>query len=241
MEVAYKVLYILETASLSPQFGLHLWPRPEGDFTSIGLVGYEHLAEELVDAKIPSGLSVKCLKRPVVFEQFCPECSVLGRGRKQKKPNLDKIPDFWTTDPLPTVSQAFKTLIESMDPGVHQFFPLKMYVYGSDTRVEQTQFYLFICGRFIDIPCYPRLPKQGTTDLPVGDESFLYVMRHVQERRDYQAYLATIPLWRNSHNRGTYFVNEALLKMAQQYPLKGFKETSKGVHRDVCHVFYPPE
>ena len=232
------MLYMLETPSWDARFGLHSWCRPDDEFISIPLSGYEDLCVEDESAKAPEDMSVKLLKQGVQFDNFCSSHDIAGRGRNEKKPKLEKVPDFWTTDPVPTVTEEFKNLIEKQDPGIHQFIPLETYIYGSDIKVDHTRFYLFICGRVVTFPWHSQLPEKDSIDIGALSDEMVRWMRMVQEKPDYQAFLETLPFWRIGHHRGTYFIRQDLLKHAQKAGLKGFKETSKGVQRDVYHVFY---
>ncbi len=52
-------------------------------------------------------------------------------------------PDIFAMPGLNAVSERFKTLVESFEPGVHQFFPLTLY--RKDGELVEDRYYIFNC------------------------------------------------------------------------------------------------
>lgn len=69
-------------------------------------------------------------------------------GKKKKK-----LLDYFSIRGDLGVSQAFKDLLEEMEPGVHQFFPLE--VRRKDGEPVEGQYYLFVISVLLDTALIP--------------------------------------------------------------------------------------
>jgi hypothetical protein len=167
-----------------------------------------------------------------------------------------KIPELWSTNPLPTVSGRCKDMIEAVDPGVHYFAPIHLIDRATGDEYSDVDFYLMICGRLVEIDPAATAIASDKTD--IFGLVFPSTADHVRalEARIYQAIVADsqiqtalkgLPLWRfNTRSienlpfgsREILYANDALLDAAKKAKLSGFKETAGMTQRDVNHVWY---
>jgi len=209
----------------------------DGTHADIKLDQYEWLAEEDDASSPPAGVACYLLKRSADTSELAADMRLFRSGGKMPDPK--KIPDFWSTSNLPTVSEAFKNLMEEIDPGVHQFFPINLIIDKTNEPVDHTRFYHFICGRLVDVPVHDQPCDRSTHDTRSIDEGELHRWRTIQERPDIQTYLDQLPIWRfRDLGRFVYFINKESLDITHERGLKGFKESSGHVNRDVQHVRY---
>ena len=225
----YRLCTNTETSRLNIHLGLI-----EGTHTDIKLDQYEWLAEEDDASSPPPDVTCYLLKQAADTNGLATDVRFFRAGGK-KNPDPKKIPDFWSTVTLPTVTEAFKELVEEIDPGIHQFFPINLIIDKTSERVDHTRFYHFICGRFLDIPLHELPSNPGTHDARPLDDDERHRWRTVQERPDIQAYLEQLPIWRfRDHSRRICFINKKCLDAAHERGLKGFKESSGQIGRASC-------
>lgn len=235
------VLYRLQTNTTATKFNICM--GVVGDtFSSIGLEQYEFLAEPLQVESAPIDVVTYLLKQPADTSGLAERQALLrvGSGFKRKEPDPEKIPDVWTAMPLPVVTEAGKELLEEIDPSIHQFVPFALVTDPGGALVETSSFYFFICGRLIDIPEHSQTSDPSTHDTQTIEKFGLCRWRTIQERPDIQTYLDQLPIWRfyDAGGRASFHINKRFLDAAHQRGLKGFKETSNRILRDVQHVWY---
>ena len=115
------MLYQLRT---NPRIGFSLVSECADGFIDLPLSDYEQKSEPIVNlssqtmkvAHLPHSYSP-----PSFIREFATQAHSRGRAV-----TATKIPDFWSTNPLPTVSDRLRVLIEDLDPGVHRFVPIVM-------------------------------------------------------------------------------------------------------------------
>lgn len=232
-----NVLYRLRTNTEASRLNLRLG-LPGDAVSSIRLEQYEFLAKQNDTTSPPTGITCYLLKEPADTSNLATNATLFRTGRK--KPDPKKIPDFWTTGPLPTVTEAFRELIEEIDPGIHQFFPINLVIDKTTECVDHARFYRFICGRLLEVPEHSQTSDRSLDDAGAVNDYELRRWRTIQERPDIQAYLERMPIWRfhDASGREACYLNKEFLDAAHQRSLSGFKESSDRIHRDVQHVRY---
>lgn len=73
------------------------------------------------------------------------------------------IPDVFPTPGLNSVSKRFRDLVESFEPGAHQFFPLKLF--GLDGSPLDGNYYIFNCAVGIDAIVHTASEPKWATDV----------------------------------------------------------------------------
>lgn len=233
------MLYRFMTNIATPRFNINLRIRDFDRYTSVGLDQYENLA--IVDPSDPGlpGLTCYLLKQGLDADCFAVEAGLSVGNNGQRQPDPQKIPDFWTTDPLPVVTQAFKDLIEEIDPGIHQFFEFNLFVHEKDEQIDHTKFYTFICGRLLDIVPDTELPDAKSYSVQSLGFPEAPKIKTIQERPDIQKYIADLPIWSfRTDGRDVYFVSASLLRKARARGLKGFTDFNSRSRGNVGHVKY---
>lgn len=89
-----------------------------------------------------------------------PQC-MPSRG-KLEGPWSKAIPDVFRTPGLNAVSQRFRALVEELEPGLHQFFPLA--VEDCDGEPLKQELYIFNCAVGIDALIYRSIKPNWDTD-----------------------------------------------------------------------------
>ncbi len=210
-------------------------------FLSMKLGQYELLAKRDGASSAPADVVSYLLGQPADTSGLVRHLAFLKLGRdfKKKDPDPKKIPDFWTAQPLPLITEACRNMVEEVDPDIHQYFPVSLTTDPGGERIAETTFFLFICGRLIDIPMNDQASDPSTHDTQTIETFYLCRWRTIQERPDIQAYLEKMPIWRfRDRGRSDFYINKRFLDAAHQQCLKGFEETSNGIPRDIQHVWY---
>ena len=147
-------LYVFDTNIMTPRFNLYFDVRPGYPPTWPGPEHLEDIAESVEVTNAPECVKVRLIKRPVSREYIASAQNLMASyGRKPVVPK--RIPDIWTSGTVQTASQAFKDLVDEVDPGVHQFIPVSLFENGSDKELTHTKFYHFVCCRILDVPPGP--------------------------------------------------------------------------------------
>jgi len=236
---------------------MHLTGRDEvHKTTTTSLALYQRDKIEVPQKEPVPGLKVytypKAFDRSKVYESF------FTQSNDNRKPvDENKIPDFWVTNPIPTVTQRCRDLIEELDPGVHQFVPIEVYCKKTKKRREATNYYSFICGRLLTIKPHDEVLPPEHTDVFLSfggyfmgetGELLSKTLHAIYDNPSIQEAISAFPVWHFANGSqdgfksigsyGQYFINERFLKTAQQRGFRGFKETSGKIVRDVHHVWY---
>lgn len=220
-------------------------PTQPGTYSDLPLSIYENTALQ-VNTSV-NGMTVLELSKPISTASLITDFTV--RSYTGKAVSEDRIPDIWCTNPLPTVSERCRTLIEHMDPDTHQFVPITIRDAQTNTPLHG-QYYSLICGRLLEITPKKEPASAEQTDIygmsgqptSPSEKVLGQIVAHLIEIREF---LQNLPLWRlNTCNingapigeREVLYTNEALIRNAGKHGLKGFKVSSKGVWRDVHRV-----
>ena len=77
---------------------------------------------------------------------------------------------------------------------------------------------------------------EGSYDRSLFPRNEGRLVRTIQENRTMFTFLENIPVWRFFHHSEPFYFREDIVKEANKRGLKGFKETSKGIEREISHV-----
>lgn len=244
------MLYQLRT---NPRIGFSLVSECADGFIDLPLSDYEQKSEPIVNlssqtmkvAHLPHSYSP-----PSFIREFATQAHSRGRAV-----TATKIPDFWSTNPLPTVSDRLRVLIEDLDPGVHRFVPIVMRDRVSGEVLADGAYHLLLCGRLVEIdPAINQVSKDNCDvfgfaypSTQGSDNIEARIYQTIVSDTSIHRTLSEFPLWRfNTRSienfpfgcREILYSNARLVKAAQALKLRGFNETKGLTTRDVNHVWY---
>ncbi|MEM8689701.1 MAG: hypothetical protein AAGF81_20415 [Pseudomonadota bacterium] len=233
------MLYRFQTNFSLPKFNIFLRWRYGDGVKSVWLEHYESLA--VPDPSDPGcpGMSAYLLRQALDPERFMAEAELATGSRSRKGPDPSKFPALWTTDPLPVVTQEFRDFVEEVDPGLHQFFEFKLFFHKSDRRIQHTRFYVFICGRLLDIEPDEEVPDRNSYSSVFLRISEAPKVRTIQKRPDIQSFVTDLPIWSfREGGRASYFMSAEFLQAAQSKNLAGFTNHNARTKGNVGYVKY---
>lgn len=230
------MVYTVDTNASSPTFGMRIATLKGYENTYPDIADYEGLAEPVED-DAPAG--VRRFQMHVhPADRAIPTAQDL-QTRNRKKFNLDRILDVWTSSPFPLVSQKAKDFLETQDPGIHLFLPVRLHLNGSAEPMSHTNFYRFVCRRLLEIEEGAATFDGSRDDDIVGRFTWKYRMGFLHERPEVAAYVAQFPIWASSASNADrrLFMNEAVIEAAKKTKIKGLEVSSGGVLRHANRVF----
>lgn len=134
------------------------------------------------------------------------------------------------------MTNKFKDLIDELDPGIHQFYPFQMLHGKTQEPLEGLTFYWFVCGRLVKVQKHAERILCETTTRTLFPESEGKYIRTIQESDEAFDFLQNIPVWRLLDYSHSYYFSEEIVKTANKIPLKGFKQSTKNIEREITHV-----
>jgi hypothetical protein len=142
--------------------------------------------------------------------------------------NKGKMYDMFPLPALCGVSERFRRIVEELEPGVHQFFPLTI-LQRSGTPFDEKYYILNVCQDF-EAQLYPDLSKRVFLDERFNPPQVNYEPRiryYDGEQVFSRSTIAGRHLWRSLIHR--YFISDTLLTRLKQENIKHFELTpSKG-------------
>ena len=134
--------------------------------------------------------------------------------RVEERSKFKTFPDFLHVTNNWIVSEAFKDMVESLEPGVHQFFPVEV-IRKSGEPVEKTYFFFNIL-RMLDPIIVERSDVQWQT-LTSGLKVLLPTGKKRVLRR---SVIAGCHVWRDAHMREHVYLSDELVELMQKAKLK---------------------
>lgn len=181
---------------------------------------------------------VSRLVEPVDPALFAPCVKPLKDAKNKSRCEREFVLDYLFDD-FAIVTERFKSLVDTIDPGVHQFVPCQM-VGHDDTPIPNLQRYHFVCGRSVTLNTGGIAPWPASA---VNYQPFhilkpdeLTLLPSLLANPDTYAALANYPLWIFHGNRGEKYISQRLLDEATARHLTGFELGDKKTVRDVQAV-----
>lgn len=215
------------------------WPEDKplpANFFSVVMEEYEGLFK--VRPSPVEGLTLKQLSKPP--NPMSLHYPLTPHAKPQKSAALDPayLNDI-TFGEFQVVTEAFKDLVEEMDPGVHHFIPVPL-IWDDGTEITSPQLYRFVCGRLVEVDTMGVAPSRGETEvntkyymLPEDERRYLPTL--LAKPEIYEA-LEAFPIWSFWRRRDTNYISEAFLDAATARGLRGFALSDKRTVRDVQPV-----
>lgn len=247
-------LFQIKTNLQSSRLRFSLMPEEEGVFVDVPLATYEGAMIEREDL---GGQNIRVLELPKSYSvpEIVQRWSVQAHSGNKQIPEKN-IPDVWTTNPFAMVSEKAKNVIETMDPDIHRFVPIDITDRSSGTPMDAQKYFLFLCGRAIEIdPSASPIDPTKTDIFGLVFPSPVDAVPHMEARiynaiaseSSIQDTIENFPIWRFNTRavdgvpfgqREIFYANNEFLKSAKKAKLKGVAETSGVTKRDVNHVWY---
>lgn len=137
----------------------------------------------------------------------------------------DKIlPDIVTPQRYPIVTEKFKSVIEEVDPGVHDFVPCLTYAENGE-QISDRQFYHFWIGR-IAVYTGPESQREVKTTLPLSNSySFVVASPAVT------ASLASLNIWTDTINCEPIYFRPEIMQALWDAGVSGLQPIRKAADR----------
>lgn len=159
----------------------------------------------------------------------------------EKRQEKAVLPDVFVSYGIAgvVVSKKAKTVIESIDPNIHQFSKIR--VVEKNTEVsEDYNYFAMVVGRIVNIEKpvdHHPLTKTDTSGLPEAIKSIDRTPGFAQRIED-------LPLWTFPSRKGTFFFNEEMSTAFKEIGVTGLKEKNLNnpyhdeINTSVAHVWF---
>lgn len=205
-------------------------------FFMVGMEEYEDLFE--ARPSLVEGLTIKELAKPPKPMSLHYALTPLYKPKKSVDFDPAYLNDF-TFGEFQVVTEAFKCLVEEIDPGVHHFIPVPL-IWDDGTEIKSPQLYRFLCGRLVQLDTSGIAPWK-----PLAEVDKKYYMLKEDERKYLPTLLAkpevyealqAFPIWGFWHRRDSNYISQTFQDAATTRGLRGFALSDKRTVRDVQPV-----
>ena len=215
------------------------WPEDEPVPSTYFMVGLEEY-EDLFSARPTAleGVTVKELSKPAKPMSLTYPLTPLVKPKKSVEFDPAYLNDY-TFGEFQIVTEAFKDLVEEMDPGVHQFIPVPL-IWDDGTEIPSPRLYRFLCGRLVDVKTIGITPWKPLTEADkkyymLKEDECRYLPALLANPEMYEA-LEPFPIWGFWRRRDVNYISQAFLDAATARGLRGFALSDKRTVRDVQPV-----
>lgn len=232
------MLYRLKTNLDASEYNFYLSGRrtKEQGLFGFGANKYLKLLVEDETSEAISGIKLKVLCGAVDLSDINLD-RIFKSTNGDTKPDINNFPDYFTANPVPIVTQAFRDVVEARDPNVHQFFKFSLYEDVTGLEYTNTNFYHFICGRYLEIEPHQYSLSSEMTDMLLLDGT--NQLRTIVERPEVQSLVEAISIWGLVGKSTEIYVNKTFMNAVKTVRLKGFRETKNiDAGGDVQHIWY---
>lgn len=137
---------------------------------------------------------------------------------------LKSIPmlDIYKLDQDIFLSHRAREVIDAIDPGVHQYMPLRVYDQSGEELTDQPYYYLHI-RRFVRVTGVKSVDEfQCNKRKFYLSDSEKEWQLGIENHPEIMGFLDTLPLWKNDKNLRMFYLDQKLLDAVRAAELTGF-------------------